>query len=152
MYSEGPEPPEPPLLASDDDFLFLLPLPPIAALAATRRGARCDAGTEVTEADGDLFSLLKASVARKFFVPSVTGFSERRRATLGTDRRARARARLEEKRARWKAAATERAATGTHLKYKGRKVAANGRKRVGGRFVKENKGTFVSVADMQKTH
>jgi hypothetical protein len=69
-----------------------------------------------------------------------------RQATVKAQRQRR-RQLLDAKRATWKAAAAALAAK--HTNYPDRRQAAKARKRVGGRFQRENKGTFLPASELR---
>jgi len=116
-----------------------------------RASKKKDAEEDVTEADGDVYASIKKVLldGSLFAMPLLVTPASREKQVMFSKRRAKAAKKLADKRIAWKAAVTARAATGTPLKYADRSKAANTRKRVGGRFVKEDKGSFRPVTNMR---
>mmetsp|Transcript_38076 Transcript_38076/g.76923 ORF Transcript_38076/g.76923 Transcript_38076/m.76923 type:complete len:413 (-) Transcript_38076:645-1883(-) len=117
-----------------------------AALGRTKGkgAAKGCAGDEVVVEDGDVWHAVQALLKTHFFVPQPPSGAEATvRRELCRHARSRARARLDAKKAQKLAAFSKK------RHYPERQAMATKRKRVGGRFQKEEKGLFKSVTEIQ---
>ena len=140
--------------------LTMVPLPPAllppAAAAAPKLFARARAraggggASDVCDDDGDLLVSLRLAVAASFYVPSLPSPADRARQAACKLQRLEARRKLTAKQLRWKAAAAATAAetAAKPTKYPQRRQAAGTRKRVSGKFQRENKGVFVPASQL----
>jgi len=140
--------------------LTMVPLPPAllppAAAAAPKHFARARAraggggASDVCDDDGDLLVSLRLAVAASFYVPSLPSPADRARQAACKLQRLEARRKLTAKQLRWKAAAAATAAetAAKPTKYPQRRQAAGTRKRVSGKFQRENKGVFVPASQL----
>lgn len=101
------------------------------------------AGEDVVVENGDLWTAIQTGLGSGFFVPlPPTDIQAATQRQLCRHRRSGARARLEKKRSIRKLVGEKR------RHYPERQAAATTRKRVGGRFQKENKASFTSVTEI----
>lgn len=139
--------------------LTMVPLPPAllppAAAAAPKHVARARAragggACDACDTDGDLLASLRLAVAASFYVPSLPSPADRARQAACKQQRLDARRKLTAKQLRWKAAAAATAAetAAKPTKYPQRRQAAGTRKRLSGKFQRENKGVFVPASQL----